>query len=81
MYNHLRTRPLLTRSRISSRQDQSGPEGQGYYPLRGHGPAPTSPPGGVLLPMLYEECVLDPWADSGRPDWILRHLRLRMFRL
>ncbi len=60
---------VLTRSRISSRLGLSGPAGEGNYPLRGHGPAPTSPPGGVLRLMpstvathavyLYEGCVLD----------------------
>ncbi len=43
-----RTGPLLTRSRISSRRDLSGPEGGENYPLHGHGAAPTSTPGGVL---------------------------------
>ena len=58
-----------------SRRDPSGPEGEGYYPLRGHGAAPTSPPGGVLRHMPFAStrsaCLTSsgqPWADSGRPD-------------
>ena len=49
-----RTGLQLTRSffppggSFSTRRDQSGLEGEGNYPLRGHGAAPTSPPGGVL---------------------------------
>ena len=39
-----RTGQLLTRSRISSWRDLSGPEGEGNYPLRCHGAAPTSQP-------------------------------------
>jgi hypothetical protein len=73
------------RSRIFSRRDLSGPEGEGNYPLRGHGAAPTSPPGGVLRLMpstsTRDACLTSsglPWADSGRPDCILRHRRLRM---
>jgi hypothetical protein len=80
-----RTWPLLTRSRISSWQDLSGQEGKGNYPLRCHGAALTSPPGGVLRLMPStsprEACLTKsglPWADSGRPDWILRHRRLCM---
>jgi len=83
-----RTGQLLSRSRISSWRDLSGPEGEGDYPLRGHGAAPTSPPGGVLRLMpstsTRDACLTSsglPWADSGRPDWILRHRRLRMLCL
>ena len=59
-----------------SRRDPSGPEEEGNYPLRGHGAAPTSPPGGVLRLMppasARSACLtssgLPPWADSGRPN-------------
>ena len=63
-----------------SRRDPSGPEGEGNYPLRGHGAAPTSPPRGVLRHMPFAStrsaCLTSsglPWPDSGRPDLILRH--------
>lgn len=78
-----KTGPLLTRSRISSRRDLSGPETGRYYPLRCHRAALTSR--GVLCHMpstsRRSACLTSsglPWADSGRPDWILRHRRLRM---
>ena len=41
----------------------------------------TVSPGATHAVYLYKSCVLDQWADSGRPDWILRHRRLRMVLL
>jgi hypothetical protein len=44
---------------FSCRLDPSVPDGECNYPLRGHGAAPTSPPGGVAThaaAYLCEEC-------------------------
>jgi hypothetical protein len=51
--------------------------------LRGHAAASTSPPGGCCdscrLPLRGVRASSGlPWADSGRPDWILGHRRIRM---
>jgi hypothetical protein len=53
-----------TNDKNFSVQDPSGPEGERTVPLRDHGAAPTSPPGGVLRALTSSEL---PWAVPDGP--------------
>ena len=68
-----RTGPLLTRSRISSWRDLLGQEGEGNYPLRGHGAAPTSPPGGVLR-LMPSTSTRDACLTSSDSEGVVGHV-------